>query len=260
MRRVLAHPWLGTIVLATAVCVAYLVAVFANWGDVADRSLYANLGLIPIGLTAAILATRASLMQEDSRSRWAWRLLGAGLLCFFAGDVLFFVYANVIANAPFPSPADAGYLAYYPLAFAGLLFFPSVPVRKRRRLAVYLGGGGSLLVAAGAVVYFFLMPTLQSSRDDPFVYALSAGYPVGDLFLLGGMAWILLRRVPGRASSIALLAVGLTAGLAADLIYGYESVQGAFESGGLPDALYMISWTFFAWAGFMAGMRRRAER
>jgi hypothetical protein len=260
LRRVLAHPWLGTIVLATAVCVAYLVAVFANWGDVADRSLYANLGLIPIGLTAAILATRASLMQEDSRSRWAWRLLGAGLLCFFAGDVLFFVYANVIANAPFPSPADAGYLAYYPLAFAGLLFFPSVPVRKRRRLAVYLGGGGSLLVAAGAVVYFFLMPTLQSSRDDPFVYALSAGYPVGDLFLLGGMAWILLRRVPGRASSIALLAVGLTAGLAADLIYGYESVQGAFESGGLPDALYMISWTFFAWAGFMAGMRRRAER
>ena len=123
----LGRPWLLTILLASGLCVAYLIGVFVNWGDAADRSLYANLGMIPIGLAATILAASASKTQADRRSQWAWRLLAAGLGCFLAGDVLFFVYQNVIGSTPFPSLADAGYLAYYPLALAGLLFFPGLP-------------------------------------------------------------------------------------------------------------------------------------
>ena len=55
----LARPWLLTILLASGLCAAYLVGVFLNWGDAADRSLYANLGMIPIGLAATILALNA---------------------------------------------------------------------------------------------------------------------------------------------------------------------------------------------------------
>jgi hypothetical protein len=54
------RPWLLTILLASGLCVAYLIGVFVNWGQAADRSLYANLGMIPIGLIATILAWSAS--------------------------------------------------------------------------------------------------------------------------------------------------------------------------------------------------------
>ena len=238
---------------------AYLIGVFVNWGDAADRSLYANLGMIPIGLAATILALSASKTQMDRRSQWAWRLLGAGLACFWAGDVLFFVYQNVVGSSPFPSLADAGYLAYYPLVFAGLLCFPGLPASRLRRVAVYLGC--FLVVLAGAVVIFdlFLLPTLRSSHDDLFAYSLSVGYPVGDLLLLGGIAWVLLRRVKGHPWSILLLSAGLIVGLVADVTYGYQNVQGTFQSGGFPDAGYMLSWALFAWAGY-AEIARKRER
>lgn len=251
----LGRPWLLTILLASGLCVAYLIGVFVNWGDAADRSLYANLGMIPIGLAATILALSASKTQADRRSQWAWRLLGAGLACFWAGDILFFVYQNVMGSSPFPSLADAGYLAYYPLVFAGLLCFPSLPASRLRRVAVYLGCFLVVLVGAAVIFELFLLPTLQSSRDDLFAYSLSVGYPVGDLLLLAGIAWVLLRRVQGHAWSILLLSAGLIVGLVADVIYGYQSIQGTFESGGFSDAGYMLSWALFAWAGYAEAAR-----
>jgi hypothetical protein len=38
-RTLLERPWLLTVGLATALCAAYLIGVFAKWGETADRSL-----------------------------------------------------------------------------------------------------------------------------------------------------------------------------------------------------------------------------
>jgi hypothetical protein len=256
-KDLLGRPWLLTIVLATGLCLVYLVGVFINWSDADDRSLYANLGMIPIGLAASILALSASRAQADRRSEWAWRLLGAGLACFFAGDLVFFIYQNILGTSPFPSPADAGYLTYYPLAFAGLLCFPSLPERRQRRIIPYLDCFIVVLGGAVVILYFFLRPALLSGRDDLFAYSLSIGYPAGDLLLLAGVAWLLLRRVPRHPWSILLLSAGLLVGLAAAVVYGYQSVQDTFQSGGFPDAAYMLSWALFAWAGFAEVARNR---
>jgi len=257
-KSMIRRPWLLTIVLASALCIAYLVAAVAHWGEAADRSLYANLGMIPIGLAATLLAAEAAKSRSSRRSTWAWAMLAAGLGCFWAGDVLYFVYQNVFGSSPFPSPADAGYLAYYPLAFIGLLCLPSQPAHRLRRSVTYpsclvLVGGG-----AAAIFVWFLLPTLHSSRDNLFAYCLSVGYPFGDLLLLGGIAWMLLRGAWVNQWSIWLLSVGLVVGLAADVLFGYQSIQGSFLSGGFADVAYMVSWTSFAWAGY-AELRREHQ-
>lgn len=253
----LRRPWLLTILLASALCVAYLMGVFVNWGNVADRSLFANLGMIPMGLIATILAGSASKVQTDRRSKWAWRLLAVGLGCFFAGDLLFFVLQNVLLRSPFPSVADIGYLAYYPLALAGLLCFPSAIRGRVERVNFYLDC--FLVFLAGGIVisYFFLIPTLHSARDNMLAYSLSAGYPIGDLLLLVGIAYLLLRKVARQPLGTLLLGGGLLIGLAADVIYGYQNIQGSPQSGGLSDALYMLSWVLFAWAGYAEAVRAR---
>ena len=258
-RALVARPWFLTILLASGLCVAYLVGVFVNWGDDATRSLFANLGMIPIGLVATILAWSASKDQADRRSRWAWRLLALGLACFFAGDLLFFILQNVLGRSPFPSVADAGYLAYYPLVFAGLLFFPSAIRDRLQRATFYLDC--FLVVLAGGILisYFFLIPTLHSARDDIFAYSLSAGYPIGDLMLLAGIAYLLLRKVAHQPVSVLLLGLGLLVGLAADVVYGYQNIQGTFQGGGFPDAGYMLSWALFAWAGYAELSRIRGK-
>jgi hypothetical protein len=259
-RALLERPWFLTILLATGLCVAYLIGVVVNWDEAADRSLYANLGMIPIGLAATLLAMSASRIQPNSRSQWAWRLLGAGMTCFWAGDVLFFIYRNVLGAVPFPSLADVGYIAYYPLVFAGVLFIRGRPVRRARRVAIYTGCYVVLGFAALAVFYLLLLTTLRSSREDLLAYSLSVGYPLGDMLLLAGIAWILLRIVRGRRWSILLLCAGLAAGLVADVSYGYETIQGAFQSGGFSDAARMASWALFAWAGFLEVARKQQGR
>jgi diguanylate cyclase len=236
----------------TAMGLAYMTGIFVNWGSSADRLMFANLGVLPMGLTATILAWSASRMQTDRRSTWAWRLVSLSFGCFFTGDALFFMYQNLLGQSPFPSWADAGYLAYYPLMLAGLLFFPS-SIRDRLHRAMFGLDGLIIFLGGGMVVsYFFLIPTLSSAGDDLLAYSLSVGYPIGDLLLLGGVAYLLLRSGAKRTSvSLVLLSAGLIIGLAADVQYGWENLQGLPQAGGLSDAGYMLSWGLFAWAGYM---------
>jgi hypothetical protein len=207
--------------------------------------------MIPIGLAATILALSASQTQASRRSRLAWGFLGAGLACFWIGDVLFFFYQNVLGTSPFPSPADAGYLAYYPLVFVGLLCFPRLPASRPRRVIAYLGSIAVVTAGSAAILSLFLLPALfEASRDDLLASSLSIGYPLGDVLLLAGIAWAFLRRISENRWTVALLTAGLVVGLVADVLYGSQGIQGALDSGGASDAAYMLSWAFFAWAGY----------
>jgi diguanylate cyclase len=261
VRNQIDRPWFLTILAATGLCAAYLLGALFNWGDVAERSLYSNLGLLPVGLTATLLAWCAAQSQPDRRSRTAWRLVSASFGCFFAGDLLFFIYQNVLGESPFPSLADVGYLAYYPLMFAGLVCLPGHGRNRVRRgllsvdLAVLLLAGGAL------VVYVYLIPTLGSPRDDLLAYSLSAGYPIGDLLLLAGLATLLVRRgARHNQVLLVLLGSGLLVGLGADVVYGYQTIHGALQAGGLSDAGYMVSWILFAWASYTQFAQANRER
>ena len=251
------HPWLLGVSMASAVCVAYLVQVMLSWSSVPDRSLYANLGMIPIGFAATVVARSAALAQKDTRLQWGWRLLAAAFACFCGGDILFFVYQNVLGQSPFPSLADAGYLVYYPLLLAGLLFLPR---RKEKgdRLRLRAAVCALLLLGGGAaVVQWLLLPALSSPGDDRFAFALAIGYPLGDLLLLAGISWVLFRRIAGRRITTLLLAAGVGAGLVADLVYGYQNLNGTSQAGGLSDALYMVSWALYAWTAYSETTRLR---
>lgn len=257
----MARPWFLTIFAATGLCATYLLGVLLNWGDAGERSLYSNLGMLPVGLAATFLAWSAAQGQSDRRSKTAWRLLSVGFGCFFVGDLLYFYYQNTLGTTPFPSLADAAYLAYYPLVFVGLVYLSR---RGRDRvhlgflsvnLSVFMAAGGALLA------YIYLIPTLGSPRDDLLAYALSVGYPAGDLLLLAGLAAILVRRGTDRIDgSLWVLGAGLIVGLGADVVFGYEGIQGALQSGGLSDAGYMVSWILFGWASYLEFARTSQSR
>ena len=258
LRAFLARPWILTMLLVSGLSVAYLLGIVANWGNAADRSLIANLGMLPIGLTATFVAWKAAEVQSDRQSRRAWRLMAVGFAGFFVGDLVFFVYQNLLGITPFPSWADAGYLLYYPFMFAGLLSFPNAARNTLERLTFYLDGFTVFLGGGMVIGYFFLIPTLSSGSGSLLEYALSAGYPFGDLLLLVGMSYLLFRDGGHRSRvSLLLLSSGLLVGVFADVVYGWENIQGTSVAGGLSDAGYMLSWLLFAWAGYAALTRMR---
>src|SRR5439155_656849 len=72
-----------------------------------------------VGLAAAIAIVAGTLWLRP-KPRLPWLLFAAGQALFAIGDLLFGVYANVLHDDSFPSPADWLYLAGYPALAAGL--------------------------------------------------------------------------------------------------------------------------------------------
>ena len=161
-----------------------IVAGWMLWSSPDDVGLVlvADLAPLPLGLAATAFAWRASRAETiASRTRRAWFFLALAFGAFFAGDLLWFGYENLLDQQnPFPSLADIGYLAYYPLILVGLLTLPRAaqsragphPVRPRCRHDPRQAAGWSF------GTWSWVRQPLKRG-DDPLTMALSIGYPVG---------------------------------------------------------------------------------
>src|SRR5712692_614539 len=84
-------------------------------GDqVSGRWLDAGLGVAP-----GLFCAARGLTQK--RGRPPWLLLGLGSMAWGIGNIYFLHAYYHAESVPFPSPADAGYLALYPFVYTGLL-------------------------------------------------------------------------------------------------------------------------------------------
>lgn len=158
------------------------------------------------------------------------------------GDVLFAYYELVLKTSPFPSAADAGYLLFYPLVLAGLSAFPAAPQSGQERVTFWLDTTTVLLGGWMVVWYVVLGPTTVGSDAPLLEKALSAGYPIGDLVLIFGIATVILRR-PEEASRgpLVIFAFALASFLIADLSYGYLQPLDRYASGDWPDAIWILA-------------------
>ncbi|TMD34136.1 MAG: hypothetical protein E6I89_16430, partial [Chloroflexi bacterium] len=90
---------------------------------------------------AAALTCGWAARRSTGRVRLAWAMLAASAGSWGAGEVVWTYYSVVRAVAvPFPSAADAGFLAAIPFAVAGVLFFPGAPTRGTTRVRTVLDG------------------------------------------------------------------------------------------------------------------------
>src|SRR5205823_6736763 len=149
---------------------------------------------VPALLAAA--AAFAACRHAQGRGRAAWLLIGASALAWAAGE-LAWAQLEVVQGQPepFPSVADVGFLASYPLAAAGLLAFPTAPSRPRERVRTVLDGliaGSALLVLSWATV---LSEVVRGAQADPFTTALSLAYPLADVAMVA-IALLVLSRTP----------------------------------------------------------------
>ncbi len=123
-------------------------------------------------------------------------LLGIGLLCWAAGDVVLTIQSLGGATPPSPSLADGFYLAFYPVTYFALMLLLRRSVR-RFSLAGWLDGAVAGFGAAAVCATFAFKDVLHHAGGSTTGVAVNLAYPVGDVLLLGlvvGGAAI----VPGR--------------------------------------------------------------
>lgn len=139
-------------------------------------------GIVIMTVTLAGLI-RPLLVKKD---RLPWLLLSLAMLAWAVGDQYWTIaFANLPPEqeVPVPSPADAGYLGVYPLAYVGLILLARA-VLKRVPASVLLDGLVTSL-AVGALFSAFTIKQVISGVDGSTAEVLTnLAYPVGDLILV----------------------------------------------------------------------------
>ena len=164
-------------------------------------------------------------------------------------------------DPPIPSPADAGYLLFPPLALLGALAL----LRARARdvpARLWIDGVTAALGVARGQRRDRVRTVLDGVDGAPVAIATALAYPLVDLVLLAlivgalaGTGWRLDR-------TWMLLAVGVSTFWLADSLYLVRTAEGTYESGGWFDVGWWAGLTLIAaaaWQPQPAGDRRPAE-
>jgi PAS domain S-box-containing protein len=253
--RVLIPPWLtGPWSIVGLIAILYTLVNIAwtyfHWGGPERVTLIANLLSFFPSVAAVAVAWRVALQKKFSVPlRRAWFILGVSFLMFLIGNAIWAYLEVVLGVEPFPSIADVFYLAFYPLGLWGLLALQGALRNRRESLALWLDLLSVLTAAAMFIGYFIIIPTAAISGSDLLTQVIAPAYPIGSLFLTGGLLGILYRRPsPDAQASLNYLLLGMIFFISSDFAFGYTSLTGTYTPGGWTDAGWNVAQLFFVLA------------
>ncbi len=168
----LRHPLLVRAALGVliAACAVYVAHVTVGLGTpntpLYDHWIYDAI----IAGSALVCFARAARVRLD---RGAWLALGIALSLYFAGDLYWNIALADLSDPPYPSWADAGWLAYYLPAYVAIALLLRERV-GRVRVSEWLDGVIGVLAMAAVAAATVLEPVLQQlgrrreeRRDEP---------------------------------------------------------------------------------------------
>lgn len=233
---------------AYVVLVAGLTSVYLTVPDAATPA-WALIGL------SSVVAVSVGIRVNRPAHPWPWWTLAAALLAFTAGDTYYnSLEAYFSAANPFPSPADACYLATYPLFTVGLLGLVRHRVTERNLPGLL----DALILTTGLAlpVWVFLVQPLAHVADLTWVQrATSIAYPLGDVLVLALLVRLLtLGPHRSRNRAVQFLVLGTLTLLCFDIAYGILQLNGTWQAGSVLDSGWIIFYTAWGLAALHPSM------
>jgi PAS domain S-box-containing protein len=193
---------------------------------------------------SAVAVIVVGILTNRPRPSSPWWFFASGLSLFVAGDVVWAFYQNVLGiPSPFPSVADALYLAAYP--FIGIGLFAMIRSRAPGRGSAGLIDAFIIVVAAVVLSWVFLMaPYAEDSTLSALERLASVAYPLGDVLLLAIFMRLLLSGGERRLAYY-FLSAALAWLVVADTFYAAALLGGTYQTGHLIDAGWLLSYVLF---------------
>lgn len=217
---------------AVVVVASIFYALILKFGIFGDRTVTTidDLGeAVAAAIASAACAWAAT--RASGKDRLGWTLMSISTGLWAAGEVVWSIYEVFLqVTVPYPSLADAGFLAAVPFAIGGIRAFWSEAARGTSvRWRVWFDGV-IVSIALTSTAWAFGLREVWSSPSQTKL--LDLAYPVGDI-LVGTMLILAIRRATHQqAGRMALLLVGVAAYSIADSAFAYLNAHGSYASVG----------------------------
>ena len=190
-----------------------------------------------VKLVVATLATASCVVfgrRATPQVRLAWMWIGTFAAVWAVGAAVLTWYEFARNGVvPFPSPADAGFLAALPIAAIGVMLFSSAPVSLARMLLDGAIVAGSLLIVSWSTA---LGTVYHSGSGSVFSQAIGLAYPISDVIVATvGVSVLAQGRSRQRVAPV-LVVAGLLCLTVADSSLTYVSQLASFRYDMLVDA------------------------
>jgi diguanylate cyclase (GGDEF)-like protein len=249
--RPTAHPARGALVAAGLLAFAAFAAstlLRPEPGYVA--ALDAGLYNVPFVVAIALLADRARRRPD----RLAWALLAAGLAAFTVANLYGSLVLGHLAEPPYPSFADGLWIAFYPLAGAGILLLVR-SARSGTRTATLLDGMVAALGVSALCVTATVAWSGADTSGDLAEVVTNIAYPAGDMILVAVVAGVLGMLGWRLSPALILIALGLVAFFVADLLFLIAEAGPGYTEGGPLDIGWPLGATLLGLAALTAPAR-----
>jgi diguanylate cyclase (GGDEF)-like protein len=177
---------------------------------------------------------------RDRAQRAAWAALGAGLLSYGTGNVVFAMMLLQGTPPPYPSMADAFWLTYFPLTYLGIALMWRQRIH-RFHLSMVLD---ALVAAFGVAALAWVLAyghLIGTSRGSTSIVLTNLAYPVADLLLVAVVVGAASALGVWSHRALNLVAVGLLTFAVADTLYAMQVAAGTYQPGGFLNTLWPIA-------------------
>lgn len=250
-------------VAAALIAVAGFVAVREAGGlDEEPLRLLTNAAWTLFSAGSAVSCAMAARAMKSPSARRVWSLVAAGGAAWFGGMVVWNYLEHVAGQvAPFPSPADAGYLLS---AFLYLLAIIELGAGSRwvglnAHRATCMG-----FVLAGLVtlVPSILFHPLRDTALDEGALVIAIVYPVLYLLVfLYGCVVFWLNSWHGRRAVVGLLVIAMGFNGIPALFYARALLVEGYRTGTWIDYFWLLAFVFIHWAArYGVGIERGKRR
>jgi len=175
--------------------------------------------------------------------RLPWYVMSFAVFLLFIAEGTW-VVLDQMGLEPWPSVADAFYVAAYPFEAVAMLLLvrDRAPGRDRAGLI----DAAVITVVMALLSWVFLMePYVLDGSLSVAEIGISLAYPLMDIVILGVLVRLLTLRGP-RSPAYNLLVIGVVTTLVGDIAYGYVSLTSVYVPRGWMDATWLIMYVVWA--------------
>jgi diguanylate cyclase (GGDEF)-like protein len=236
-----------------AVAVAGLVAL--RWASAGSAPLDDAWQLGSAAVAAAACLWRGT--RTTGLLRRAWVCIGLGCAGWAGGQGVWMAYElGMHRPTPFPSLADAGFVAFPVGMLAGITAFPVLPDRARRRDAL---DGAILALTLLAISWTVGLQPVVGRSSSVVSDAVALAYPLANVAVVT-TALLVVGRARRHRRALLALAVAVSGVALSDAAFTYAATRGGYAGGGWTSTGWILAFATIAVASTLRPRRGSARR